>query len=49
MRRRLDLGASLAGSPKLLLLDEPTTGLDGSVALGDRWRSWQKIFRCEAL
>ena len=28
MRRRLDLGASLVGSPKLLLLDEPTTGLD---------------------
>jgi ABC-2 type transport system ATP-binding protein len=28
MRRRLDLGASLAGAPKLLLLDEPTTGLD---------------------
>ncbi len=28
MRRRLDLGASLVGAPKLLLLDEPTTGLD---------------------
>jgi ABC-2 type transport system ATP-binding protein len=28
MRRRLDLGASLVGSPQLLLLDEPTTGLD---------------------
>jgi ABC-2 type transport system ATP-binding protein len=28
MRRRLDLGASLVGAPRLLLLDKPTTGLD---------------------
>ncbi len=28
LRRRLDLGASLVGSPRLLVLDEPTTGLD---------------------
>jgi daunorubicin resistance ABC transporter ATP-binding subunit len=28
MQRRLDLGASLVGAPRLLLMDEPTTGLD---------------------
>jgi ABC-2 type transport system ATP-binding protein len=28
MRRRLDIAMSLIGSPKLIFLDEPTTGLD---------------------
>jgi ABC-2 type transport system ATP-binding protein len=36
MRRKLDLGASLVGSPRLLLMDEPTTGLDPRARL-DLW------------
>ncbi len=28
MRKRLDIGASLIGEPKIIFLDEPTTGLD---------------------
>jgi daunorubicin resistance ABC transporter ATP-binding subunit len=34
MRRRLDLGASLVGRPLVLLMDEPTTGLDPRTRLG---------------
>jgi ABC-2 type transport system ATP-binding protein len=36
MRRRLDLGASLVGRPRVLILDEPTTGLDPRTRL-DMW------------
>lgn len=34
MRRRLDLAASLVVSPKVVFLDEPTTGLDPGSRLG---------------
>lgn len=37
MRRRLDLGASLVGRPAVLILDEPTTGLDPATRI-DLWQ-----------
>jgi ABC-2 type transport system ATP-binding protein len=39
MRRRLDLAASLVGTPSVIFLDEPTTGLD----LPSRQVMWQVI------
>ncbi|GAA3190148.1 ATP-binding cassette domain-containing protein [Streptomyces virens] len=41
MRRRLDISASLVGSPQVIFLDEPTTGLDPN----SRIAVWEVIER----
>ena len=42
MRRRLDLGASLVGRPKVMFLDEPTTGLDPRTRI-ELWQIIQEL------
>ncbi|NDJ78925.1 MAG: ATP-binding cassette domain-containing protein [Chloroflexi bacterium] len=44
MRHRLDLAASLVGNPKVLFLDEPTTGLDPRTRL-DMWNLIRELVR----
>jgi ABC-2 type transport system ATP-binding protein len=44
MRRRLDLGASLVGKPLVLIMDEPTTGLDPKTRL-ELWRFVDDLVR----
>ncbi|WP_313811520.1 ATP-binding cassette domain-containing protein [Glutamicibacter sp.] len=39
MRRRLDIAMSLVGNPSMVILDEPTTGLDPQA----RIQTWQSI------
>ncbi|MHB1018546.1 MAG: ABC transporter ATP-binding protein [Coriobacteriia bacterium] len=42
MRRRLDIAMSLIGQPKVIFLDEPTTGLDPEARL-DVWQIVQEL------
>jgi daunorubicin resistance ABC transporter ATP-binding subunit len=44
MRRRLDLGATLTGRPPVILLDEPTTGLDPRTRL-ELWSTIEELRR----
>jgi ABC-2 type transport system ATP-binding protein len=42
LRRRLDIAMSLVGSPPVLFLDEPTTGLDPQSRL-EVWRTIREL------
>lgn len=42
MRRRLDIAMSLIGEPKIIFLDEPTTGLDPQARI-DVWRTVKQL------
>jgi len=42
MRRRLDIAMSLIGSPPVIFLDEPTTGLDPQARI-DVWKAVKKL------
>ncbi|WP_019179695.1 ABC transporter ATP-binding protein [Microbacterium yannicii] len=44
MRRRLDIAMSLIGNPPLIILDEPTTGLDPEARL-EVWGAVQELAR----
>ena len=41
MKRRLSLAISLIGNPKLVVLDEPTTGMDAKI----RFSTWKIILQ----
>src|SRR5258708_4927494 len=42
MRRRLDLAMSLVGTPQILFLDEPTTGLDPEARI-EAWKAVKEL------
>ena len=42
MRRRLDIAMSLIGNPRLIVLDEPTTGLDPEARI-EVWRTVKQL------
>jgi ABC-2 type transport system ATP-binding protein len=42
MRRRLDIAMSLVGDPRVIVLDEPTTGLDPQARL-EVWRTVREV------
>ena len=42
MRRRLDIAMSLIGSPRVIVLDEPTTGLDPEARI-EVWRTVKQL------
>ncbi|WP_416417736.1 ABC transporter ATP-binding protein [Paenarthrobacter aromaticivorans] len=44
MRRRLDIAMSLIGNPKVIFLDEPTTGLDPEARI-DVWQTIKDLAR----
>lgn len=44
MRRRLDIAMSLIGSPRVIFLDEPTTGLDPEARI-EVWRAVKELAR----
>jgi ABC-2 type transport system ATP-binding protein len=42
MRRRLDIAMSLVGTPQIIFLDEPTTGLDPEARL-EVWKTVEEL------